>query len=207
MRETLLKICLCAGIWLAIFTPVHGETFVGEKCNADFVAFVHWDPDVDEQHDAAQKAIDALGIDPSANATVLFEEFTKRFPVVLPVDEQGSVRDVPSILKTRGGTPDELAFVLLNLLTRNGIEAEMVHIHADPKASGNIVGVLVYVPARDQVFDPTLPDAKQHRGSGWSLLEGSARIHYGYPFGTPAHNCPISPIRGYFAKRSPAVRP
>jgi hypothetical protein len=212
MRQVLSRLCLAAGICLGAIAPVHGEILVGgkslagEKCSADFIAFIHWDPIAGEQYDAAQKDIDALGIGSSSNASELFKEFSKRFPVVVPYEGHGDLRDVRSILATRGGTPGELTFVLLNLLVRNGIQAEWVEIFADPKASGRIVRFLVYEPLSDQVFDPTLPDAQQHRGSGWAFLDGSPRKHFGYPYGTPAYNCNTA-MRGYFAKRSPAARP
>jgi hypothetical protein len=199
---------LFAGICLGAIAPVHGENLVGgkslagEKCSADFVAFIHFDPIGEEEYDAAQKDIDVLGIGPSS-----FKEFSKRFPVVVPYEGHGGLRDVRSVLATRGGTSGELTFVLLNLLVRNGIQAEWVEIFADPKASGRIVRFLVYEPLSDQLFDPTLPDAQQHRGSGWAFLDGSPRIHFGYPYGTPAYNCPNSAMRGYFGKPGPAARP
>lgn len=212
MRKVLSKLCLTAGIWLGAIALVHGENLVGwksvvgEKCSADFTAFIHFDPIGEEEYDAAQKDIDVLGIGPSSNVAELFKEFSKRFPVVVPYEGHGDLRDVRSILATRGGTPGELTFVFLNLLVRNGIQAEWVEIFADPKASEKIVRFLVYEPVSDQVFDPTLPDAKQHRGSGWSFLDGSPRKHFGYPYGTPAHNCNTA-MRGYYGKGGPTVRP
>ena len=95
---------------------------------------------------------------------------------------------------------------MLNLFAWNGIETDMVDVLSGPKGVDGTDHVLVYVPALDQVFDPRLPVAQQHKGAGWAFLDGMPRIHQAYPLGRTVKECAndeMAAIRGYYGKRNP----
>jgi hypothetical protein len=183
----------------------HGESRLEDRCKADFSAFIHRDPIVEQRYEEAETDIGVVGISPSSDAWVLFGEFAKRFTIVATIAEDDP-RDLRSIAQTGGGNWFELALALLNLFAWNGIDTDMVEVLSGPKGVDGVVRVLVYVPTLDQVFDPTLPLAGQHKGSGWAFLDGMVRIHQAYPFGRVVKECPnseMSSIRGYYGKRNP----
>lgn len=127
--------------------------------------------------------IAAVGIGRSSDARVLFEEFSERFSVIETGDKRGHLRDIQSIAKTGGGNLNELVFVLLTLFRWNDIDAEKVEVYSTPEAAreqdrANIIRQLVLVPALDRIFDPALPPASQHKGSGEALLDGISRVQY-----------------------------
>ena len=199
-------VCLISGICFA--GVAHGESHLEDRCKADFGSFIHRDHILDQRYEEARADIGVIGISPSSDAWVLFGEFAKRFTIVATVDED-DLRDLRSIAQTGGGNRNELAVALLNLLAWNGIDTDMVSVMSGPKGVDGVVGVLVYVPALDQVFDPTLPLARQHKGSGWALLDGMPRIHEAYPFGRIVKECAnseLAAIRGYYGKRSPSKK-
>lgn len=143
--------------------------------------------------------IAAIGIRPSSDAGIIFEEFATRFSVIETTDERGHLRDIKSITKIGGGNLDELVFVLLTLFRWNGIDAERVEVYSGPDAAreqdrAKVIRQLVLVPALDRVFDPALPLASQYKGSGEVLLDGISRIHDdGMVFTT--FRCPNSTVR------------
>lgn len=203
MRQVASGLCLVGGLCLAATTLARAE-----NCDADFLADVR--PSYNEillQREALND-IGSVGINPSSDAWVLFEEFAKRF-VLVTADDQSSGRDIRSIVENGGGDRDALVFMLLNLFTWNGIDAESVHVYGDrepePKRNfvvGNIDRILVYAPGLDQYFDPTLPLAGQRKEAGGTLVDGKPRIHFAYPAWRSAHGCPGSPIRGYYGRRN-----
>jgi hypothetical protein len=65
-----------------------------------------------------------------------FEEFAKRFSVVATAESGDKLRDLQSIIRTGGGDREGLTFVLLNLFTRNGIDAETVPVFRNEKDVG-----------------------------------------------------------------------
>jgi hypothetical protein len=143
--------------------------------------------------------IAAIGIRPSSDAGVLFEEFAKRFSLIETSDKQSRPRDIQSIAKTGGGNLDELVFVLLTLFRWNGIDAERVEVYGNPEAAAErdrakVIRQLVHVLALDRVFDPALPPADQHKGSGEALLDGISRVHYDGPVFT-IYQCPNSTVQ------------
>jgi hypothetical protein len=198
-------VCLVSGICLA--GVVHGESRLEDRCKADFGLFIHRGSTLDQLYEEAKTDIGVVGINPSSDAWVLFEEFAKRFTIVATVAED-ELRDLQSIAQTRGGNRFELAIALLNLFAWNGIETDMVDVLSGPKGVDGTDHVLVYVPALDQVFDPRLPLAQQHKGAGWAFLDGMPRIHQAYPLGRLVSECPDPgthkfAIRGYYGKRDP----
>lgn len=200
--------CLISGICFAGLA--YGESRLEDRCKADFNLWIHRDSTLDQLYEEAKTDIGAVGISPSSDAWSLFEEFAKRFTLVATVAED-DLRDLQSVAQTGGGNRFELGFALLNLFAWNGIDTDMVEVLSAPKGDeiGAVVHLLVYVPALNQVFDPTLPSARQHKGSGWALLDGMRRIHQAYPFGRRVNECPDPEshkfaIRGYNGKRSPS---
>jgi hypothetical protein len=141
----------------------------------------------------------AIGVRPSSDAGVLFEEFARRFSVIETSDGQAGPRDIQSIAKSGGGDRDELVFVLLTLFRWSGIDAEVVEIYSSSEAArernrAKAIRQLVLAPALDQVFDPTLRPADQHKGSGEALLDGISRVHYDRT-GFTTYQCPNVPVR------------
>jgi hypothetical protein len=207
MRQVLSIICLLIGICFLGMAPASGAPSpFGEKCDSEVGIFDHRDyREEARSHRRGLNQIGILRISPSQDPWLLFEEFAKRLSVVA-VDrnpEDWPPRDVRSIIKTKGGDRDELAFVLLNLFTANEFETELVSIYRNKELlflHWPAARVLVYLPAIDRVFDPTLPPADQHQGPGQALLNGEPRIHRGYPAWRSAYNCPGSPIRAYRGK-------
>jgi hypothetical protein len=205
VRQIAPIVCLISGICFAGIA--RGESHLGDRCNGDFGSFIHRDHILDQRYEEARTDIGVVGISPSSDAWVLFGEFAKRFTIV-PTAAEDYLRDLRSIAQTGGGNRYELAVALLNLLAWNGIDTDMVSVRSGPKGVDGVVHMLVYVPALDQVFDPTLPLARQHKGSGWALLEGMPRIHQAYPFGRVVKECAndeMAAIRGYYGKRDPGA--
>jgi hypothetical protein len=200
MRQIIQKICIVMGICFACVTSVYGEGRLRENCDADELAFEHGDYHGEvRDHRRALNQIGILRINQSSDPWFLFAEFAKRLSVVATVDSDAwPPRSVRTIIKTGGGDRDELAFVLLNLFTSNALEAELVRVYDKPDFS-DIDRVLVYLPALDRAFDPTLPPAEQHKGSGRALLESHPRTHRLYPVWRLNHDC--GSFRGYYGKR------
>jgi hypothetical protein len=157
----------------------------------------------------ALSEIAAIGIRPSSDVGGLFEEFAKRFSLIETIAGQGGPRDIQSIAKSGGGDRDELVFVLLTLFRWSGIDSESVEVYGSPEAArardrSRIIRHLVFVRASDQIFDPTLPPADQHKGSGEALLDGISRVHYDRTSFTtyqcPNSRVPKSSLRGHVAE-------
>jgi hypothetical protein len=154
-----------------------------------------------QQHE--REALDeaaSLAIGPFSDAHLLFEEFVKRFPIVRVTKPNRPLRAILQIAETKGGNPFELAFVLVNLFTSSGIDAETVYVYSDHEAESkdsfrraNVEHVMVYVPALGQYFDPTLRAAELLKESAGKWPEERPRAHYPYP----SHGAG----RGYYGKR------
>lgn len=210
MRRFTATICVMSSICFAgaalAFDPI--KSAFGEKCDSEVLIIEHGDYHAEaRRHRRGLNQIGILRISPSRDPWLLFEEFAKRLSVVAidRSEEDWPPRDVRSIIKTGGGDRDELAFVLLNLFAANHLETELLYIYRDPHEVGSAVGtidrVLVYLPVIDQVVDPTLPLADQHKGSGRAFLVGKPRLFRAYPVWRSAYNCHPSAIRGYLGKR------
>jgi hypothetical protein len=154
----------------------------------------------------ALREIATIGIGPAADASVLFEEFARRFSVV-PTEEDydGIPRSISQITEIGSGNDHELAFVLLNLFTWNNIEAELVQVYSNLEARpgnpelGDLDLILVYVPALDRYFDPTLrASGRLNEGGMPAWLEERPRIYYAYPSDNRG--------RGYYGNRPAANR-
>lgn len=197
------SVCLLGIVFVYDERP--SQRHFGDKCDADKVARVHWDISTIEHGAAALNDIDILGVRPSSDASMLFEEFAKRLSLVVTANGQREIRDIPSIVATRGGDRAELAHVFVTILTRNGIDSEWVQVYSShqKEPGGKAERLLVYVPAFDLVFDPTLPSAGQNKGSGRAWLYGRPRRHYVYPVGQSDHNCAGFQVREYFGKGVP----
>jgi hypothetical protein len=178
-------------------------------CDVTFFLF-HTDFESAKKHDEeALRDIAAVGIDRSPDPWALFEEFAKRFSLIETGDKRGRPRDIQSIAKAGGGNRDELVFVLLTLFRWNGFDAEQVEIYSSPEAAGErdrakVIRQLVRVRAPDRVFDPALPPADQHKGSGDALLDGMSRVHYDGAFTT--YQCPNSLVRSWSWHRTRSER-
>lgn len=169
--------------------------------DSDFHILV--DPSLEwvEQQNKASIDIANVGISPSSDAWTLFEEFAKYFSLIAATESRSSLRDIPSIEKTKGGNRDELVLVLLHLFAWNGIDAEEVDIYGDQQVEpvGKVERVLVYACALDQYFDPTLPLAQQLKGYSRTLVAGKSRIHRPGPFAGAVRHCP-GLTRGYYRR-------
>jgi hypothetical protein len=116
----------------------------------------------------ALREIKTVGIRPSSDARVLYEEFAKRFFFVEARKEEATWRPIRIIAKT-GGSFYEMAFVLRILFEANGIDYEIDEYYGDEEGNigrGKIDHFLLYVPALDQYFDPSLRLAGRLK-SGW----------------------------------------
>lgn len=125
--------------------------------------------------------IEAVGVSPSSNAWVLFEQFAKRFSLIPTADDQGGERDIRRITEAGGGDRNALVFLLLNLFRWNGIDAELVLLSTklDSELGDDYIEhMLVYVHALKQYFDPTLLPAAQHKSSDLTWLHGRRRMHF-----------------------------
>lgn len=203
MSQVIRKICLLTAICFAGVASVYGEERFGERCGADTLVFEHGDYHGEARHQRrALNQIGILRISRSSDPWFLFEEFAKRLSVVEAVgNDVWPPRGVRSIIKTGGGNRDELAFVLLNLFTSNGLQAELLHVYDHPDFStAKVDRVLVHLPAFDLAFDPTLPPAEQHKGSSRALLSSMPRTYRLYPVWRVDFDCP-GPLRGYYGKR------
>lgn len=199
-----LTICIC---FLGM-APASGEASVfGEKCDTEVGVFEHINYHAEaRRHRRALNQIGILRINSYSDPWPLFVEFAKRLSVVQVnrSPEDWPPRQVRSIINTGGGDRDELAFVLLSLLTVNDFATELVHIYRDRSHffdAAMVDRVLVYLPVPDLILDPTAGPWAQHKGSGQALLDGRPRIHRAYPVWRSAYNCPGSSIRGYWGKR------
>jgi hypothetical protein len=210
MRQVVSIICLIVAICISGTASAFDPPRFGEKCDTEVGRFEHLDyRAVARIHRRALNQIGILRISSSSDPWRLFEEFASRLSVVATGrnPEGWLLRDVRSIIKTSGGDRHELAFVLLSLFAANDFETELVYTYRDYRDVGNLTDtidrVLVYLPVIDQVFDPTLPLADQYKGPGQALLVGKPRFHRAFPVWRSAYNCPGSPFRGYWGKRSP----
>jgi hypothetical protein len=124
---------------------------------------------------------ESLGIGRATDAWDLFRAFAQRFPATATVEEKVSP---DNLRKLRGWDREASAVVLFRLFKWNGIEAELVLLFGkhggaqpEPMASGPLDHVLIYVPALDQYFDPTLPSERQ-RSSELVLQDEKPRLHF-----------------------------
>jgi hypothetical protein len=149
-----------------------------------------------------------IGIDPSSDSSVLFEEFAKRFSV-LPTDEghDGIPRPLARIAEAGKGNLYELALVLASLFTWNGMDTELVQVWSNREARrghhelGKLEHLLVYLPILDRYFDPTSRVSAQLTEAGIApWLEEQPRIYSPYPSGIIA-DASINVGRGYYGKR------
>src|SRR6266581_474697 len=140
--------------------------------------------------------LQAAGIRPKPDAGALFKEFTLHFGAVKTSESRTDPRPLASILQTKGGDCKSLTFLLLNLLRRAGVDAELVlnserhHPNlTDVFSFGDIDHVLVYVPSLDRYFDPTL-------SAGWQqdqlnrMMRSKNRIHVAAPPDGNMHPAP-----------------
>jgi hypothetical protein len=149
----------------------------------------------------AEREIATVGFRQSSDACVLFEQFVAKGLSVVPTEEDYEyLPRIPDIVERGSGNTHELAFVLVNLFTWGGVAAERVHVYGNKEACrenrdlGELEHLLVYVPALDRYFDPTLRTSAQLTETGMApWLEERPRIYFSYP-GTTG--------RGFFGKRS-----
>jgi hypothetical protein len=203
MRQVIRTICVVTAICFAGVASVHGEERFGERCDADTWVFEHGDYHGEARHHRrALSQIGILRIDQSSDPWFLFGEFAKRLSVVEAAgSDDWPPRSVRSIIETGGGNRNELAFVLLNLFTSNGFQADLLHVYDKPDFStANVDRVLVHLRGFDLAFDPTLPPAEQHKGSSRALLSSMPRTYRLYPVWRVDFDCP-GPLRGYYGKR------
>ena len=161
------------------------------------------DIDSRRREDEVLSDMAAVGIDRSSDPRVLFAEFSKRFSVIETSAERDHRRDIQSIAKTGGGKPAELVFVLVALFRLNGIDARSVEIYGSPEDAGDqdpakVIRRLVFLPVLDRVFDPALPPADQHSGSGKALIDGTSRVH-DEEIVVTTYQCPKSIVRSSVA--------
>jgi hypothetical protein len=153
--------------------------------------------------------ITIIGIGPSSDPSVLFEEFTKRFSV-MPIDEEkydGISRPLARIAETGKGNFYELALVLASLFVLNRMDVDLVQVWSNREARrehhelGKLEHLLVYVPALDRYFDPTSRTSAQLTEAGIApWLEECPRIYNCYPAGLI--HCPSDHFgRGYYGKQ------
>jgi hypothetical protein len=210
MRRAVSIVCLIVAICAPGTTSALDPRRFGDKCDNEVGMFEHLDYRAMARfHRRALNQIGILRISSSSDPWHLFEEFASRFSIVATGGnpEAGVERDVRSIVRTGGGDRHELAFVLLNLFAANDFATELVYTYRDYRdvgtSTGTIDRVFVYLPMIDQIFDPALPLAEQHKGPGQALLDGRPRFHRAYPVWRSAHNCPGSPFRGYWKIQAP----
>jgi hypothetical protein len=208
MRRAISTVCLIVAVYISGTALALDPRRFGEKCDNEVGMFEHVDYRAEARsHRRALNQVGILRISSSSDPWYLFGEFASRLSIVAKEKtlEVGPPRDVRSIIRTSGGDRHELAFVLLNLFAANDFATELVYTYRDYRDVGSSTGtidrVLVYLPTIDQIFDPALPLADQHKGSGEALLDGRPRFHRAYPVWRSAHNCPGSPFRGYLGKR------
>jgi hypothetical protein len=144
----------------------------------------------DRQRDAEHE-IATIGIAKSSDSGRLFEEFAKRFSLLSkPVRPPGSglqpVASILSIAQAGGGDSHELVFLLLCLFKWSGFECESIEIYENSKFDTRPEHILVYLPALDRYFDPTLQVAKQLEGSGVKWPKERPRVHRPHPLGGEA---------------------
>jgi hypothetical protein len=197
LRKILLAVGLLAFVGFLVVVGFAAYRLAHECDVTVSIGFAPFDS-VRRDKDAVSE-IAAIGIRPSSDTGVLFEEFAKRFSLIETSDKQSRLRDIQSIAKTGGGNHDELVFVLLTLFRWNGIDAESVEVYGSPEDAGErdrakVIRQLVRVLALDRVFDPALPPANQHKGSGEALLDGISRVHYDGPVFT-IYQCPNSTVQ------------
>jgi hypothetical protein len=153
-------------------------------------------------HEEARREVAAININRSPDANALYELFAKRFSLI----ETGGGRGILSraairrIAKSGAGNRHELAFVLHDLFSLNGIEAEYVEVYSDGAtephdnfAYDNLEHVLIYVPSLDQHFDPASRVSKELREAAETWLEGKNRMYH--------RDIPAVYAEGYYAKR------
>jgi hypothetical protein len=171
-----------------------------KRVEADFLVRVTASRDSVLQEREALQEIARLGIGPSSDAAFIFEEFARRFSVASTGKSRDGIPRTISRMKTGRGNAHELAFVLLNLFTWSGIDAELVQVWSNREARGGhhelgkLEHVLVYVPDRDRYFDPTSRMSAQLTETGMApWLEEQPRTYSRYPSDNTG--------RGYYGKR------
>jgi hypothetical protein len=125
----------------------------------------------------------ALQFPRSRDARVVFEDFAKRFFFAPSPNGFYSLRPIREIIET-GSDRYELAFVLECLFVWNGIDCEIEAYEGDEKGDfgrGDIEYFLLYVPAVDQYFDPTLRLTERQR-SGWDPRDFNMSKEPGQPW-------------------------
>jgi hypothetical protein len=108
----------------------------------------------------------ATGIQPSSDPEVLFNAFAEKYPNFYPdTDADRRSLTLPNPEVTSRGDEKTLAFMFLNLLRSNRIDAELVLayekadsilVNALTDHSSKFDWMLVYVPSVDRYFVPTL---------------------------------------------------
>lgn len=138
------------------------------------------------------------GITPADDPELLFKQLAGRFGTVTTSESRFEPRKLASILQTGGGDCKSLTFLLINLLRRSGIDAELVLTSeqhqprlTDVFSFVDVDHVLVYVPSLDRYFDPTLPAGWQQQQIDRTIRTRN-RIHVAARPGgdrVPPHAC------------------